>query len=587
MRAAFRFRIRIVLGILIIIGLLIVTRLYFVQVVDGSLYAQRADSQYAAAGGSLFDRGSIYFTTKDGTLISAATLASGFLVAVNPQTITDPNAAYTAISAVSSTTMPYAQFIAAAENKNEVYVEVAHELSNANGTALAAENTPGVEVYRESWRYYPGDSLAANTIGYVAYDNDNLLKGREGLEEQYDTTLERSDDSLYQNFFAELFSNIGNALVSAQNAREGNLITTIEPEVETRLANDLAAVNTKYSSEETGGIIMVPATGAIIALATYPTYDPNDFQDADPSLLGNPLVQSVFEFGSTMKPLTMESGLDAGVITATTTYDDTGCITVDKSTICNFDHKARGVIPMVQILDQSLNVGASWIATQLGQTAFHNYFTTLFGQKTGIDLPNETTALIGNLSQPQQVDYDTASFGQGIAVTPVQMIRALGTIANNGAMVTPHVGAAIQLNTGIVKNLTYPAPIQVFKPEAANTVASMLVSVFPSDEKLAVDANPGLQIPDVPVAAKTGTAQVINPAGGYYDDVFFHSFYGFFPAYNPQFIILLYTNRPQGVEYASGTLTETFMDLTNFLISYYNIPPDPSQVPPLPKVIVD
>lgn len=589
MRAAFRSRIRIVLGILLLIGLLIITRLYFVQVVDGAAYAEKADNQYAAAGGSLFDRGSIYFTTKDGTLVSAATLESGFLVAINPQTIKDPQAAYNAVSALASTTIPEATFIADAENKQEVYIEVAHQLSTPEGTALAAENIPGVELYKERWRYYPGGSIAANAIGYVAYSGDDgdTLAGRAGLEEQYEATLARSDDSLYENFFAELFSNIGNTLVSAQDSREGNLITTIEPEVETRLADDLAAVNAKYSSQQTGGIIMVPSTGAIIALGVYPTFDPNDFADANPADLGDPLVQSVYEFGSTMKPLTMESGIDAGVITATTTYDDTACITVDKSTICNFDHKGRGVIPMVEILDQSLNVGASWIATQLGQTQFHNYFTKLFGQKTGIDLPSETTALISNLSQPQQIDYDTASFGQGIAITPVQMIRALDTIADQGAMPTPHLGAAIQLDTGITKTLTYPAPVQVFKPSSAATVANMLVSVFPSDEKLAVNADPTLQIPDVPTAAKTGTAQVINPAGGYYTDVFFHSFYGFFPAYNPRFIILLYTNRPQGVEYASGTLTATFMDLTNFLIDYYNIPPDQSAVPALPKVIND
>jgi cell division protein FtsI (penicillin-binding protein 3)/stage V sporulation protein D (sporulation-specific penicillin-binding protein) len=588
MRAAFRSRIRIVLGILIVIGLLIVTRLYFVQVVDGSAYAEKADNQYAAAGGSLFDRGSIYFTTKDGTLVSAATLQDGFLVAINPQTMTDPQAAYAAVSAAASTTIPESQFLTDAANKQEVYVEVAHQLSESQGNALAAENVAGVELYKERWSYYPGGDIAANAIGYVAQvASDPDLKGRAGLEEEYDATLERSDDSLYQNFFAELFSNIGNTLMSAQDTREGNLITTIEPEVETRLADDLAAVNAKYSSQQSGGIIMVPSTGAIIALASYPTFDPNDFQDASPSALGDPLVQSVFEFGSTMKPLTMEAGLDAGVITASTTYDDTGCITVNASKICNFDLKARGVIPMVEILDQSLNVGASWIATQLGQATFRKYFTELFGQKTGVDLPSEAGALIGNLSAPEQVDYDTASFGQGIAVTPMQMIRALDTIPDAGLMPTPHIGAAIQLDTGVEKTLTYPAPVRVFGAAAATTVANMLVSVFPPDERLALNSDPTIQIPDVPVAAKTGTAQVINPNGGYYTDVFFHSFYGFFPAYNPQFLIVLYTNRPQGVEYASGTLTPTFMDLTNFLIDYYNIPPDPAQVPPVPKTVVE
>jgi cell division protein FtsI (penicillin-binding protein 3) len=115
--------------------------------------------------------------------------------------------------------------------------------------------------------------------------------------------------------------------------------------------------------------------------------------------------------------------------------------------------------------------------------------------------------------------------------------------------------------------------VQVFKPQTAQTVTQMLVTVFPADAALAIQANPGLRLPNIPIAAKTGTAQVVNPQGGYYSNVFFHSFYGYFPAQDPQFVVLLYTNRPQGVEYASGTLTYTFIDLANFLTNYYNISP--------------
>jgi cell division protein FtsI/penicillin-binding protein 2 len=143
------------------------------------------------------------------------------------------------------------------------------------------------------------------------------------------------------------------------------------------------------------------------------------------------------------------------------------------------------------------------------------------------------------------------------------------------------------LDSGITRPLNWSGTTQLFSATVANEVTQMLVTVYPNDAKLAIDANPLLQYADVPVAAKTGTAQVEKPGGGYYQNVFFHSFFGFFPADNPRFVILLYTNRPQGVEYASGTLTATFMDLTNFLINYYNIPPDPSQVLPLPAVVTE
>ncbi len=569
MRAQFRSRIRLVLALVVCAALLILVRLYFVQIVYGDDYAQKADRQFAAGGSGLFDRGSIYFTRKDGTLISAATLATGFLVAINPQILADPEAAYGAITAVTSAVISHEAFLAAAAKKGQVYIEVAHRLSQESGQSLASRSISGVKVLKERWRYYPGSSLAAQSIGIVSYGSGDALIGQTGLEASYNGTLVRSGDALYKNFFAELFSNVGNLLVSAKDAHEGDVVTTIEPEVEIRLVEDIAKLNQRYGSKESGGIIMDPATGAILAIASYPTYDENDLQNINPSMLGNPLVEHVYEFGSIMKPLTMASGLDSGVITPDTTYDDTGCITVNKASICNFDHKARGIVPMQQILSQSLNVGASWIATQLGQDRFRTYFTTLFGEKTGIDLPNEGRALINNLSKPQQIYYNTAAFGQGIALSPIQMIRALGSLANGGAMVEPHIVQAIQLNTGVMRPLDWSGRVQVFNPEATREVSTMLTNV--ADYAL---GHGSVRMPNMTFAAKTGTAQLTNGKGGYYDDRYFHSFFGYFPSYAPRFIILLYTNDPQGVQYASETLTSTFMDLTHFLINYYAVPPD-------------
>ena len=160
MRAQFRSRIRLVLALIGLVAALVLVRLYFVQIVHGGEYADKADRQFASGGSGLFDRGAIYFTDKAGTIISAATLATGFLVAINPQTIQDPEAAYTAIAAIDSTTIAHDAFLAAAAKKNQVYVEVAHHVPDAAGQALAALGIPGVQVLRERWRYYPGGSLA-------------------------------------------------------------------------------------------------------------------------------------------------------------------------------------------------------------------------------------------------------------------------------------------------------------------------------------------------------------------------------------------------------------------------------------------
>lgn len=577
MRAQFRSRIRIILAGIILFALCVVVRLYFIQIVHGDDYAQKADRQFASGGSGLFDRGSIYFTRKDGTLISAATLSTGFLVAINPQTLISPESAYTAIAAAApdAALLSHEAFLAAVAKKNQVYIEVAHHLSDAEGQALSAQDISGVQVLRERWRTYPGRTLAAQSIGIVSYGSGKFLAGQTGLEANYDETLVRSGDSLYKNFFAELFSNVGNLLVAAKDAREGDLITTIEPEVQTRLENDIAKINQKYSSKESGGIIMDPATGAILAIASYPVYDANALQNVDAYLLGNPLVEHVHEFGSIMKPLTMTAALDAGVITPETTYNDTGCIMVNTAKICNWDMKARGVIPMKQIIVQSLNVGASWIATELGQERFRSYFTKLFGDKTGIDVPNEGRSLLGTINKSQQVGYDTAAFGQGIAETPIQMIRALGALANGGVMVEPHLVAAIRLNSGIDRPLDWSRKTEVFSQTAVRETTRMMTAVV--DEKL---QNGKAMMPTMSIAAKTGTAQLTMPGGGYYTDRYFHSFTGFFPSYNPRFIILLYTNDPQRVTYASDTLSPIFLDLTRFLIDYYAVPPDrglPSQ----------
>jgi cell division protein FtsI (penicillin-binding protein 3)/stage V sporulation protein D (sporulation-specific penicillin-binding protein) len=304
-------------------------------------------------------------------------------------------------------------------------------------------------------------------------------------------------------------------------------------------------------------------------MASFPTYDGNDLSQVDPSVLGNPFVERVHEFGSIMKPLTMTAGLDAGVITPDTTYNDTGCITVSTEKICNWDHKAHGVVPMKQIIMQSLNVGASWVATELGQDKFRTYFTKLFGEKTGIDLPHEGRGLLSNLSTTEQVNYDTMSFGQGIAITPVQMIRAMGAVASGGYMVQPHVVSAIRLNSGLTRSLDWGKRVQVFSASSTRQTIAMMDAL--DDEIL---YNGKAKIPTMSVAVKTGTAQLTTSSGGYYDDRYFHSFVGFFPSYNPRFIILLYTHDPKGVQYASETLDATFLDLLHFLIDYYAVPPD-------------
>ncbi len=569
MRHVFRLRLRYLFICIFVLVILLIVRLYFVQIVHGSDYALQAQHQYINTSQQLYDRGAIYFTRKDGTLISAATLATGFLVSIDPEKLKDPEAAYAAIS--SHVPLVHDDFMKHAEKTDDPYEEIADHVSEDAGTAIEAENILGVSVSRERWRAYPAGKDAAQTIGFVAYNDDNTIAGRYGLERYYESTLGRDGNSLFGNFFAELFADIGNTLVDARAAREGDVVTSIEPVVEQKLGETLSAIQAKYSSLETGGIIMNPKTGEIIALQIVPSFDPNNFGTSDAAYFGNHMVERRYEFGSIVKSLTMAAGIDTGAITPQSTYVDTGCITVNTKKICNHDLLKNGYTTMQDVLSKSLNLGASYIAGRLGHERMRTYFESLgMDTETGIDLPSEIPGTLANLTSPgEDVNYDTASFGQGIALTPVGMIRALGALANNGSIVTPHLATAIRLQSGITRPLSWGAPEPVLKPASVVAVTTMLVT--------AVDTallNGAAKTLEMSVAAKTGTAQIASPEGGYYPDRYFHSFFGYFPAYDPKFIILLYTRQPQGVQYASETLTPSFVDLVHFLTNYYSIPPD-------------
>ncbi len=569
MRRAIRARLRLLSAILFAAALLLIVRLYFVQVVHGADYALRAEKQYVSASQKLFDRGTIYFTRKDGTVLSAAALSTGFTIAMNPGHMTDADAAYAALSPLIP--VDHDSFHASAGSKDDPYEVIAKRVSEDAGRAVEALDIPGIQVERERWRTYPASTRAAQSIGFVAFDDDNTLEGRFGLERYYNDILSRGSVGLFGNFFAELFASIDDIVVDARGAREGDLVTTIEPVVQEKLDQVLASVNTQYGSRETGAIIMDPETGEIIALDTAPSFDANDFIHGDPEHFGNPLVEHQYEFGSIVKALTMAAGLDSGVITPESTYNDTGCRTLNNKTFCNYDLKARGITPMQEVLSQSLNMGASYIALAVGHEKFRHYLKELgMGTETGIDLPSEVAGDIRNIeTSPRDVEYATASFGQGIAETPVQMVRALGALANGGQVVTPHLVRAIRLESGIEKKLSWGSPERVFSAKATEETTRMLVKVV--DTKL---ANGTVKIPEMSVAAKTGTAQVAGPGGKYAEGKYFHSFFGYFPAYDPKFVIVMYTREPQGVQYASETLTKPFMELTHFLINYYEIPPD-------------
>ncbi|OHA80638.1 MAG: hypothetical protein A2675_02715 [Candidatus Yonathbacteria bacterium RIFCSPHIGHO2_01_FULL_51_10] len=550
-----------------LVTIIIVGRLFSLQVVNGATYARTAQNQYIHPNSGIFDRGSIFFSDRAGGMVAAATLSSGATLIANGTKLVDAEGAYTALSKII--TLEHDAFIEQVASKTDTYIEVTHHLTDDQAAAIKKLALPGFSLEDERWRYYPGGSLAASTVGFVAYNGDDLT-GRYGLERYYNDVLSRSGDSSI-NFFAEVFGQVRDT-VFERKPREGNIVTTIEPSVQAALDDSIKNVALQWKPDLVGAIVMNPGNGEIYAMSVMPTFDLNHFGDVeDPAIFENPLVESVREMGSTIKPLVMAAGIDAGVVTPSTTYDDTGSVVINGSTIRNYDGKARGIVSMQEVLNQSLNVGMAFVSKKLGHDNMRSYLLNLgFGEETGIDLPNEIHGLVSNLNSPRDVEYATAAFGQGIAITPIEAVRALAALGNGGLLVDPHLVKEIDYDALPATHMTPNPPERIFKQSTSEAITRMLVKVV--DTKL---GNGKVALPHYSIAAKTGTAQIALPDGkGYYTDRYLHSFFGYFPAYDPQFIVFFYQVYPKGAQYASETLTTPFMNMAKFLISYYQVPPD-------------
>lgn len=562
-------RITIVSFFVVFFSSILIAKLFFIQVVHSSYYSEAADRQYSTPSSDIFERGSIYFSNKDGGFVSAAVQTLGYKLAINPTKIQDAENAFLELSALIQ--IDHDDYVVKANKKNDTYEEIAHRLTKEVADNIASLKIPGVSIYKEKWRFYPGEGLSSNVLGLVGYKG-NDLGGRYGLEKYYNDVLSRSKDNPYVNFFAEVFSNINDSLFSDEQSA-GDIVTTIEPAVEGELESKLEEVNKKYNPESLGGIIMNPVDGSIYAMAARPNFNPNDFSRiTDPSTFSNPIVENIFEFGSVVKPLVMAGALNEKAVTVDTTYNDKGYVEVDGTRINNFDLKGRGPnTSMQEVLNQSLNTGMVFVSQKLGKEKERDYLLSYgIKEKTGIDLPNETHGLASSLDNMRDIDMASASFGQSIAWTPIGITRALASLSNGGSLVVPHIVKKIKYENGTTKELTYSTKQTMISPETADEITRMLVAVMDKSLK-----GGQAKFEHYSVAVKTGTAQVANrETGGYYEDKHTHSFFGYFPAYNPKFIVFLYAVDPKGVPYASQTWADPFLDIAKFLINYYDVPPD-------------
>jgi len=345
---------------------------------------------------------------------------------------------------------------------------------------------------------------------------------------------------------------------------------TIDRNIQFTAEENLKEVVEKWKAEDGTVIIMEPKTGKILALANWPNFDPNNYSEVkNIDIFLNSATQKLFEPGSVFKPITMAAGLDTDKIGPQTTYVDEGIVKIGGYTITNANNRSYGLSSMTKVLEKSINTGAVFVQRLIGPDVFREYVNKFgFSQVTGIDLESEIAGNISNLKEGSpEINFATASFGQGIAVTPIELITALGAIANEGKLMKPYIVEKIIHPDGTETTISPEIRRQVISPQTASKLTSMLVSTV----RQGYDK---IKIKGYFIAGKTGTAQIPNPDRKGYSDESTHTFVGWAPAFNPKFIILLKIDKPKGIRFASDSLAPTFAKLTQYLLNYYEIPPE-------------
>ncbi len=432
---------------------------------------------------------------------------------------------------------------------------------------IEALKIQGIGFDAQETSYYPEASSAAQLLGFVGKDEKGSDIGYFGVEGYYDLPLNGKPGFVGGQKDA-LGSPIllgGTTQVSAISGVD--LETSIDKRVQTAVEQGLEAGIKKYGASGGSVTVMDPVTGKVMAMASLPSFDPAKYSVYNNSLFKNPVISDSFEPGSILKVVVMASGLDANVIHPDTTCDICGGpLKVDKYLIKTWNDKYHPGITMTDVIVESDNIGMSFVGQKLGADALYDYLHKFgIGQKTGIDLQGETAPKLREKKTWNVVDLATASFGQGVAVTGIEMVRAVAAIANGGYLVAPKVVNAVR-NDGWEEKVKSDPPARIISKVAAEEATQMMVDAAERGEAK------WTRIPGFKVAGKTGTAQI--PVAGHYDATNTnHSFIGFAPAGSPKFVMLVTLNSPQSSPWAAETAAPLWYSIAKDLFPYLGIQP--------------
>jgi len=555
---------------------ILASRLYALQIRDYSQFSDQAEDIHKATTILTPQRGLIYCQDKNNEYLPLAMNKKYYTLYVVPKEIENPEEISEALS--EKTFLPYEEIFEKVNKPDDPYELILKKIDDEDFVnQIEQQNLQGVYFGEEYHRYYPFGSFAAQTIGFVAEGDDGSIKGRYGLEAYYDKILE-GQSGVFQGIKDALGRLIRSTFSQEKKQVEGiSIETTLDKNVQFATQNALEDLMITRKASKGTIIVMEVKTGRILALANWPTFDLNDFAEiTNYSVFRNYAAEERYEPGSVIKPFTMLVGLDTGKVTPDTTYVDKGYYEVGGYRVENYRNEVYGKSTMRNVLEFSINTGAIFVAQQVGNEELRKYFRQLgFGEITGIDLPREITGDLSNLEYPKAnpTYFATASYGVGISVTPISLIRAYAIVANKGKIVTPYLVEGTRDSSGKQTSfVTLEKPenlTQVINQETAETLTSMLVGVI--ENGFGWNA----KIKGYSLAGKTGTSFISLEEEAGYSEEEVHTFTGFFPASDPEYVILVKMDRPQwGEGAASQTVTLAFKEVERFLINYYNIPPD-------------
>ena len=565
-----RNRLYFLTALILLFGAAIIGRFFSLQVLQKDIFEEIAKNQYQFYKSLIPERGEIYSQDKFGEFYPLAINETKYLIYAEPKKIAEKelnNNEITKLSLILG--MDEGLLRNRIFKKDDPYEPLKHGVEEKKLAEIKNLSIKGIEFTEEKDRYYPNATSSSHVLGFLGVNDINRI-GQYGIEGYYEDLL-KGVEGVFEgekDVFGRWIPTGSLNLKPAQNGPK--IILTIDQNVQFFVEKSLYALQKKWNAKAGSVIVMEPKTGKILALANTPSFDPNKYNSVDNiDIFLDSAIQNTFEPGSVFKPITMAIAVDKGLVSPQTSYFDEGSVKVGGYVIKNVDGKSWGSQTMTQVLDKSLNTGAVFVSQLIDKNDFRKYVKDFgFSDKTGIDLSGETVGNISNLDRLKDIYFATASFGQGIAVTSIELISAISALANKGELMKPYIVDRIIYEDGR-ESVNNPEVIRsVVSSKTALRITSMMVSVIENG------FGKPARIPGYSIAGKTGTAQVSDKESGGYSEETIHSFAAFAPAFDPKFIILMKLDEPQGIRFAADSLTKPSKEIIKYILDYYEIPPD-------------